>query len=529
MQCPDSADILDKASNVNRFGKFEFIYSWYLLSKVNQELEDIFHIFTRFKTRMDMDVKVLAVDDFGRFEVSEIFNPGINVGLTTRRIGKLQNGSVIIDKNWSYYESRMNMTGVLIRSANVIRYPFTTSFDEYMTDPKLMKYDIYSKFHYQLFQGLVHIHGFEYNTSLPFSWFGNTSSGEDGGLAKMLWDDTIDISSAGCILRLLDSDRIDFYDYIMPYYKFRSCFFFRNPGVVKPNFYEALKPFDKQSWIVTLYVTGIVCICIEIAHFVETRHRGGDLQNSSCSFRSLFVVVAVFSQQGLGTIPSSISTRIILLHLLICSVLLYNYYTSSLVSSLISTEPEVMKTIKELLESNLKVGIELQPYTITYMLDRVKEDHYLNQLNQSKIFYRNTPNIFTAEEGIRLVHQGDFAFHTESITAYPLIADTFEQESVCNLAEIILINSDTSLMAQKKSQYKKLFQVSLRKMWQSGIIRKLHKTWVVSKPECLSSARIISVGINDLFLSYFLLAMGVFGALCSLIFELTWKRTRFWR
>lgn len=89
----------------------------------------------------------------------------------------------------------------------------------------------------------------------------------------------------------------------------------------------------------------------------------------------------------------------------------------------------------------------------------VKEDHYLNQLNQTKIFYRNTPNIFTAEQGIRLVHQGDFAFHTESITAYPLIADTFEQESVCNLAEIALINSDASLMAQKRGQYKKLFQI----------------------------------------------------------------------
>lgn len=75
---------------------------------------------------------------------------------------------------------------------------------------------------------------------------------------------------------------------------------------------------------------------------------------------------------GSDNIPNHLAGRIIFLHLLICSLLLYNYYTSSLVSSLISTEPEVLKTIRELLESNLKVGIELQPYTITYMLGRGK-------------------------------------------------------------------------------------------------------------------------------------------------------------
>ncbi|CAG9770903.1 unnamed protein product [Ceutorhynchus assimilis] len=473
---------------------------------------------------MDMDVKVFHQDvQNNSFEIYEIFNPGINVGVQIRYIGKLINGDIIMNDNKSYYEARKNMSGVLVRSANVIRYPFKTSFHDYMVDTKLMKYDIYSKFHYQLFLGLGEIHGFDYNTTLPFSWFGNTSSGEDGGLAKMLWDDTIDISSAGCIMRLLGTERLDFYDFIMPYYKFRSCFYFRNPGFVKPNFNEVLKPFAKESWLVTLYVTGIVCVCIEIAYYVERRNNVGNNR----WYRSVFVVIAAFSQQGLDTIPNQMPSRIILLYLLICSLLLYNYYTSSLVSSLISTEPEVFKTVKELLESKLKVGIEFQPYTITYMQNRVKEDHYLDLLNKTKIYESDTPNIFTAEEGIKKVHQGDFAFHAESITAYPIIGDTFAQDAICDLAEIVLINSDTSLMAQKKSQYKKLFQISLRKMWQSGIIRKLHKTWVTAKPECLSSARVISVTINDMFMPYFLLAMGVLLALLILLAETVWKKFRF--
>lgn len=148
----------------------------------------------------------------------------------------------------------------------------------------------------------------------------------------------------------------------------RSCFYFRNPGVVKPNFREVLKPFTRQSWMVVLYVTALVCACIEIAHLVD-KWRSGIGRNSHW-YGSIFIVIAVYAQQGLDNIPTRISSRIIFLNLLICSALLYNYYTSSLVSSLISTEPQVLKTIRELFESSLRVGIEYQPYTVTYMLDK---------------------------------------------------------------------------------------------------------------------------------------------------------------
>ncbi|KAL1517064.1 hypothetical protein ABEB36_000877 [Hypothenemus hampei] len=470
---------------------------------------------------MDMDVKLyqLSKDDI---EILEIYNPGINVGLKIRRLGKLKNDKIILEPFESYYESRKNMSGVLIRSANVIKYPFTGTFHEYMVDTQLMKHDIYSKFHYQLFLGLVEIHGFAYNTTLSVSWFGNTSRGEDGGVAKLLWDEDIEISSAGCVIRLLLNDRIDYFDFIMPYYKFRSCFYFRNPGLVKPNFQEVLKPFAKQTWFVALYVTGIICVCIEISYFIHSNRTWSSL----VSFRSIFYVIAAFSQQSID-VPTQLASRIIFLHLLICSVLLYNYYTSSLVSSLISTEPEVMKTIKELVESNLKVGLELQPYLITFILDRVKEDPDIDLLNKTKFYERNELNVFSAEEGVRRVHEGEFAYHLESVTAYSLISDSFEQESICDLAEIPLIQSDTSLMTKKKCEYKKLFQISLRKMWQSGIIKKLYKTWVMGKPECLSSTRVISVTVNDLFLPYFLFVLGVLGSIVVLIIEIIWNKCKY--
>ncbi|XP_030749280.1 ionotropic receptor 75a-like isoform X2 [Sitophilus oryzae] len=506
---------MSMASTLDRFGKFQFLYNWFLISNKNL---DVIKMFKSFKTRMDMDVKFFLRIDNQTYKVFEIFNPGINVGLIKREIGNFSREKLNVNTSKSYYESRKNMSGVLIRSTSVIRYPFKTTFEEYMMDLKLRYYDIYSKFHYQQFLLLKQVHEFSYNTTIHLSYFGNTSSGQTGGMGKMLWDDAADMTSCGCIMRLLDSDRIFYYDFIMPFYKFRSYFYFRNPGLVKPNFKEVLKPFSRTTWFATLYTCLIVCCCIEAAYLVEEKNAK---EKRKSWFRPIFTVVAAFCQQSLDTIPTQVAGRIILLHLFIMSVLLYNYYTSSLVSSLISTEPEVLKTIKELYESQMEVGIELQSYTITYILERSKVDYYMKLLNGSKIFPHDRLNFLPLEEGIERVHRGGFAYHTESTSAYPLIDHTFEQESICDLAEIGLINSFSSVIVQKRSQYKKLFQVSLRKAWERGLLNKLLKTWVDSKPECLSSARVISVGVNDLFLPYFLLAMGFLASLIILLLEIS--------
>ncbi|XP_076271756.1 ionotropic receptor 75a-like [Rhynchophorus ferrugineus] len=517
MECDGAGSLIRKASRVKTFGKFRFLHSWYITTR---NLTATVRVFERAKTRMDMDVKIFHVHGDVVDGIYEIFNPGINVGVQIRWIGNYTRDEIRVNSSLSYYESRKNMSGVCIRAANVIRYPFKTTFDEYMVDWKLRFHDIYSKYHYQLFLILRDIHGFSYNTSLPTSWFGNTSSGEGGGMGKMFLEDTVDISSAGCIMRLVKPDRVDFYDFIMPFYKFKSCFYFKNPGMVKPNFREVLKPFSKTVWFSILITACVVCVCIECSYVIEERRRRRG-RSSWC--RSVFMVVAAFCQQGLDSVPSHLTGRIVLLHLLIMSVLLYNYYTSSLVSSLISTEPEVLKTIRDLYESKLQVGIELQAYTITHILNRSATDYYLRLLNNTKIFSNNQPHYLSVEEGIHRVRQGGYAYHTESINAYPLISKTFDQSAICDLAEITLIKSASSLATQKKSQFKKLFQISLRKAWVSGILKKLLLTWIAKRPECLSSSRVITVGINDLFLPYFILGFGMTSALVILGLEIAYK------
>ena len=50
--------------------------------------------------------------------------------------------------------------------------------------------------------------------------------------------------------------------------------------------------------------------------------------------------------------------RVILFNLLMLTFLLYNYYTSSIVSSLINSKRDTFKDVDELVRSDFKLGIE---------------------------------------------------------------------------------------------------------------------------------------------------------------------------
>lgn len=162
---------------------------------------------------------------------------------------------------------------------------------------------------------------------------------------------------------------------------------------------------------------------------------------------------------GSAIFPKYLGGRIIYLNLLILSIFIYNYYTSSLVSSLLSSKPNVLKTIKELYYSNLKFGIENQPYTITYILQQ-QDNIFIQKLNSSKIYETGKANYLLPDEGISKVGKGGFAYHTESITAYSLIAKLFDQDQICDLNEIDFVPPGLiAFLLPKNSQYKKLFMI----------------------------------------------------------------------
>lgn len=60
--------------------------------------------------------------------------------------------------------------------------------------------------------------------------------------------------------------------------------------------------------------------------------------------------------------PRVYSGRIVYMSLFLWALLLYQFYSASIVGSLLSEKPRFIKSIKDLAESTLEVGIEDMPY-----------------------------------------------------------------------------------------------------------------------------------------------------------------------
>lgn len=63
-------------------------------------------------------------------------------------------------------------------------------------------------------------------------------------------------------------------------------------------------------------------------------------------------------------------------------------------------------------------------------------------------------------------------------------------------------------------------------MQQSGIFKRERDVWVASKPECLLSLRVFSVGVNELFLVYMILVGGIFLATAIFCAEIIWEKAQ---
>lgn len=153
-----------------------------------------------------------------------------------------------------------------------------------------------------------------------------------------------------------------------------------------------------------------------------------------------------------------VAGRLIFIVLLLSSGVLYDYYTSTMVSSLINEKIAPLTTVCDLVQSRLEVGIDQQK---EYGLNWFKTNNHsdIKHLYNTKLIHNSRIKV-TAKEGMARVQNGGYAFHIETTTGYALIETSIKQKGACDLAEITAIPPQwASFLVQKRSQYAEMFQV----------------------------------------------------------------------
>lgn len=160
---------------------------------------------------------------------------------------------------------------------------------------------------------------------------------------------------------------------------FRSAFLFRNQKA-KTSIKAFFRPLDSGVWICTLSSIVLLVVLLKVAFNIE-RILKNRKENSWIYL--ILTTIGTFCQQGvveiekhqynlfcfivLGSLQNSVmfSGRIVILFALILSMLIYQFYSASIVSFLLIKPSTSFKTLKDILHSGMKVGCE----DILYMRD----------------------------------------------------------------------------------------------------------------------------------------------------------------
>nr|QKN21506.1 ionotropic receptor [Zeugodacus tau] len=259
-------------------------------------------------------------------------------------------------------------------------------------------------------------------------------------------------------------------------------------------------------------------------------------QRTGLFFESVLFYVGSICQQGLTFSTSFFSGRCIVITSLLFAFAIYQFYSASIVGTLLMEKPKTIRTLRDLIHSSLAVGVEDIPYNRDYFLrtkDPIAIELYAKKVTsvptdnealsettadnvttlsplqpgveltaaEKAKTYREilhshetgahaktneASNWYEPEYGVKRIRKGKFAFHVDVATAYKIIADTFSEKEICELTEIQLFPPQKMVaIVQKGSPLRKTITYGLRRVTESGLMDYQRKVWHSPKPRCV--------------------------------------------
>ncbi|OXU31793.1 hypothetical protein TSAR_009461, partial [Trichomalopsis sarcophagae] len=205
-----------------------------------------------------------------------------------------------------------------------------------------------------------------------------------------------------------------------------------------------------------------------------------------------------------------ISCRIAFLQTMLFSLLIYNYYSASVVSARLSEPLEkINDSLNELAKTSLKFGAEPSLY-FNFFIKR-------SDWEAQQFYYKRWIKVPENEKfmspaiGIRRILQGDFAYHTDVNVAYPMIEKLFDNQQTCQLTSVYLIRpTDSSIFVASNSSFVELIKVGVAKIRETGLRARLVKRWAARTPECRTDILVIDpISIYEAAPAFLLLVFGM--------------------
>lgn len=195
-----------------------------------------------------------------------------------------------------------------------------------------------------------------------------TDSEVTGGLIGDLRDGSVDLTATAF---LYTSGRAKYLKILSWHCSFRCVCMFRNPrsALAELRITEFLQPFSWSVWLMfsaLLFFAGFLLWLTFQLEFRLNRKRRISMRPSLLTTCLLSFGAACI--QGAWLLPRSTGGRMVFFATMLTCFLMYNYYTSIVVSTLLGDPPKSgIRTIQQLADSKLEVSVEPTPYTKVYV------------------------------------------------------------------------------------------------------------------------------------------------------------------
>ncbi|KAH8239060.1 hypothetical protein KR032_000304 [Drosophila birchii] len=556
LRCDEAEALLEEASMKQLYNQH---YHWLLHGK--QPVQDFYDFFFPFNISIDADVSYVQeyeqTDNFSViYGIYDVYNNGKIIGGQLNITGSYEsicNPSECRRVRYlstlqmrSKYGNREQLKDVVLRgnllffifinivfnvysplvATVVTQRPLTWSEDqliEFLSQENETHIDSLARFGFHLTLILRDLLHCKMKFIFSDSW---SKSDIVGGSIGALVDQTADITATPS---LATEGRLKYLSAIIETGFFRSVCIFRTPHNAGLRGDVFLQPFSPLVWYLFGGVLSLIGILLWITFYMECRRmrRRWRLDYLPSLLSTFLISFGAACIQSSVLIPRSTGGRLIYFALFLISFIMYNYYTSVVVSSLLSSPVKSkIKTMQQLAESPLTVGLEPLPFTKSYLnYSRLPEIHlFIKRKIEPQT--KNPELWLPAEEGVLRVRDNPgYVYVFETSSGYAYVERYFTAQQICDLNEVLFRPEQLFYThLHRNSTYKELFRLRFLRVLETGVYRKQRSYWVHMKLHCVAQNFVITVGMEYVAPLLLMLICAYILVIFILLIELAWKR-----
>ncbi|XP_059610088.1 glutamate receptor 2-like [Phlebotomus argentipes] len=494
---------------------------WLLLAD-SASLKDHEGLLEDLPLRLDSDVLLAEVFNSSRLSLDYIFRINPSLTISHEAYGEWDSKVGIRDFRSTRVLSRRrsNLHQTLLTTSIVITNPDSVNHLDDYTDKHI---DSITKVNYRTTNIIMDMLNATRKFTVSSSWgIKNQTTGKWDGMLGEVLDGRAEIGGTSLFMT---PERVWIIEYLTLTVSTNLAFIFRPPPLsyVANIFYL---PFRGTVWIAMFALLALATFIFFFSWRLSIQYKNREEEVPRFSDIVMNAAGAV-TQQGAHMEAKIASGRISSFFLFLSMFFLYTSYTANIVALLQSTTTSI-STLQDLLDSNMDLGVE----------DIVYNRHYFSTMTEPvrKTIYdtRIAPpgkkdKFMSLNDGVAGIRRGLFAFFSECAKSYQMIEETFYEHEKCGLMEIkYLFTTDPWLAIAKNSPYKEVMKVSLFKMKEFGVERRVESKLYTRKPVCSGKGQNFgSVRLIDCHMIVTIIISGYILSLFILLLEHLVKRKYF--